>query len=194
MKLTILLSVLVAVMGYATCRNLSNKTKVESTQASDITPEEGKKTNHKAAHVFDFEHPDSAAPIQIKTAPKLVHVPLERLKPASASRKAYLSTGFWNPNMALSSSDSTVHENYARKWLKFREDQTFDILIGNQVVDTGLWNWDDHKNEIYLACKDPYINNTWSVIEKGFIMIWKGNTDVNFTGIQVRVVMSQKPR
>jgi hypothetical protein len=123
--------------------------------------------------------------------PAMVIVPIDALPPASASRRAYLSTGWWHLNMAFQPSDTLVHENYQHKWLRFREDQTFDILIKNKVVDTGRWNWDESKNEIYLSCKDPYVNNTWQVMDKGFVMIWKGNTALNVTGIQVRVIGSK---
>ncbi|MBK6994409.1 MAG: hypothetical protein IPH31_05620 [Lewinellaceae bacterium] len=71
--------------------------------------------------------------------------------------------------------------------MKFREDQTFDLLVKGKIVDTGRCNFDAAKNEILLSCKDPYINNSWGVQEKGFVMIW-GNTSINVTGIQVRVV------
>jgi hypothetical protein len=119
--------------------------------------------------------------------PLMVNVPVDEIKPPSASRKSFLTTGWWHFNMALHPGDSLIHLNYQHKWLKFREDQTFDVLIKNRVVDTGRWNFDDQNNIIYLSCKDPYINNTWSVLEKGFVMIWIGNTAVNTTGTQIRV-------
>lgn len=126
-------------------------------------------------------------------APAMVQVPVDELPPPSASRRAYLTTGWWNFNMAIQTTDSLIHLNYQSKWLKFREDQTFDVLIKGKVVDTGRWNFDDPNQIIYLSCKDPYINNTWKVIEKGFVMIWAGNTNINITGIQIRVANLRTP-
>lgn len=125
--------------------------------------------------------------------PPLVNVPVDEIKPPSASRVAFLTTGWWNFNMALHPNDSLIHLNYQHKWLKFKENQVFDVLIKGQVVDTGRWNFDDQNNIIYLSCKDPYINNTWTVMEKGFVMIWIGNTAINTTGTQIRVANLRTP-
>ncbi|MBP6812695.1 MAG: hypothetical protein KA138_14305 [Saprospiraceae bacterium] len=143
----------------------------------------------KASHVIEGERADTVqGTLQIHKAPRMVQVPVDAFPPPSASKKAYLSTGWWHLNMAYQPSDTTVHHQYQSKWLKFREDQTFDLLVKGKIVDTGRWNFDAAKNEILLSCKDPYINNSWGVQEKGFVMIWKGNTSINVTGIQVRVV------
>lgn len=144
----------------------------------------------RASRVIEGSNPDSAGTYQVKEPPRFVKVPVDALPPPTASHRAYLSTGYWHLNMAFQPSDTTVHYNYQHKWLRFREDQTFDVLINRKIVDTGRWNWDAAKNEIYLSCNDPYINNTWSVTDKGFVMIWKGNTALNVTGIQIRVVGS----
>ncbi len=190
MKLNVLLGILVVFIGYITCKNLQ-KTAPATDPASDSAatreePESG--YNWKASHVFHGENPDGAPTVQVASAPKMVAVPIDALPKATASHKAYLSSGYWHLNMAYQPSDTLVHVHYQNKWLQFRQDQTFDILIKNKVVDTGRWNWDENKNEIYLSCKDPYINNTWQVTDRGFLMIWKGNTELNVTGIQVRVV------
>lgn len=188
MKLNILLALLVAVMGWATCKNLK-KSQTETTAAPAAQPEtQADLPGWRASRVIQGSNPDSAGTYQVKEPPRMVNVPVDALPPATASHKAYLSSGYWHLNMAFQPSDTTIHHNYQSKWLKFREDQTFDVLIKGKVVDTGRWNWDAAKNEIYISCKDPYINNTWSVIDKGFVMIWKGNTELNVTGIQVRVV------
>lgn len=188
MKLNLLLALLVAVMGWATCKNLK-KSQTETDAAPAAQPEtQADLPGWRASRVVQGNNPDSAGTYQIKEPPRMVNVPVDALPPATASHKAYLSSGYWHLNMAFQPSDTTIHHNYQSKWLKFREDQTFDVLIKGKVVDTGRWNWDAAKNEIYISCKDPYINNTWSVIDKGFVMIWKGNTELNVTGIQVRVV------
>lgn len=189
MKLNILLSVLVAVVGWATCKNLKKSQPGDTAVVEQ--PSASGPSGWNASRVVKGDNPDTAGTYQVKEPPKMVNVPVGALPPATASHRAYLSTGYWHLNMAYQPSDTTVHQHYQAKWLHFREDQTFDILIKGQVVDTGKWNWDEEKNEIYLSCHDPYINNTWQVIDKGFVMIWKGNTALNVTGIQVRVVGSR---
>ena len=176
--------------GTASCQ-ASKKTQTPDTVATTLnTParqEARPASAWNAAYVLD-NNPDNAPPVQIRKAPEMVKVPLERIPVASTSRKAYLATGWWHCAMALSGTDSLIHLDYQPKWMKFREDQTFDILIKGQVVDTGRWTFDEDNMEIYLSCKDPYLNNVWKVQEKGFVMVFKGNTDINLTGIQIRVI------
>lgn len=195
MKYNILLGVLVLALGYLTCKNLQKTPPPPTTSATPAAPppqDQGSGYNWDASHVVKGDNPDAAYTRQVQEPPRMVTVPVDAIPPANTSRRAFLSTGWWHLNMAFQPSDTLVHHNYQSKWLQFRQDQTFDILIKNKVVDTGRWNWDEAKSEIYLSCKDPYINNTWFVTEKGFVMIWKGNTDLNVTGIQVRVVGSGK--
>ncbi len=189
MKLNIVLALLVAILGWATCKNLQ-KTQPRATSVVTPTDEPSGPSGWKASRVIDGSNPDSAGTYQIMAPPRHVDVPIDALPPATASHRAYLSSGYWHLNMAYQPSDTTVHVHYQQKWLKFREDQTFDILIHGKVVESGRWNWDEAKNEIYLSCADPYINNTWAATEKGFVMIWKGNTALNVTGIQIRVIGS----
>ena len=192
MKLNIILAILVTVLGWVTCKNLQ-KTQDDTPATNETTESTGGPPGWNASRVIKGDNPDGAGAYQVKEPPKMVNVPIDKLPEPTASHKAYLSTGYWHLNMAFQPSDTTVHKNYQHKWLQFREDQTFDILIDGEPVDTGRWNWDDAKNEIYLSCKDPYINNTWAVIDNGFVMIWKGNTALNVTGIQVRVIGSRTP-
>ena len=190
MKLNLLLATLVLVVGYATCRNFQNKSAVDTPAEPTVeTPGNYVHPRHeRAAHVSDFAQPDSARPVQVTTPPKMVRVPLERLPAPTTSRRAYLATGWWHINMALQPTDSTVYRHYKDRYFKFKEDQTFEVYFQKQLVDQGQWNWDETKNEIYIACSNPYFNNSWRVNEKGFVMVWLGNTDVNVTGTQVRVV------
>jgi hypothetical protein len=195
MKINILLGILVIAAGYLTCKNLQKTTATPNAEPAPavnaVSANQSKASQWHASYYVEGENPDTAYTMQHGQPPAMVIVPIDALPPASASRRAYLSTGWWHLNMAFQPSDTLVHENYQHKWLRFREDQTFDILIKNKVVDTGRWNWDESKNEIYLSCKDPYVNNTWQVMDKGFVMIWKGNTALNVTGIQVRVIGSK---
>jgi len=190
MKLNLILAVLVVTLAYVTCRNLRKETPIVETPIEEGATSYG---GYPSSHGIYSSNPDSAPPIQNATPPRRVHVPIENLPPASASRKAYLNTGWWHLTMAYQPNDSTIHHQYQPKWIKFHEDQTFDVLIGGKVVERGKWGWDDPKNEIYLSCQDPYINNTWSIQDKGFVMIWKGNTAINLTGTQVRVVSNKTP-
>jgi hypothetical protein len=184
MKFNLILSAIIALFGYATCKNLkkTENTKSATPQTQDVSESYGWKASRVAG-----SNADSAGTFQVKAPPRMVKVPIGLLPPASASRKAYLSGGWWNFVMAYQPSDTTVHHNYQPKWMKFREDQTFDILIKGRVVDSGKWAWDETNSEIYLSCNDPYINNTWGIKTSGFTMIWKGNTSINVTGIQARI-------
>lgn len=193
---TILLAILVIAVGVMTCKNFQKKQTTVSAVQPQPAPVQEKTYPWKASHVIEGSRPDSAlGAYQVKAPPRMVQVPVDALPAPSASKKAYLSTGWWHLNMAFQPSDTTIHHHYQQKWLKFREDQTFDILIKGKVVDTGRWNFDQNRNEILLSCNDPYINNSWVVKESGFVMIWKGNTDINVTGIQIRVVgQKQEPK
>ncbi len=95
--------------------------------------------------------------------------------------------------MAFQASDTTVHTHYMGKSLKFREDQTFDIIQDGKVLETGHWAFDDPNKVMYISCRDTYFNNTWKIHENGFRMVWLGNTDINFTGIQVRFDGTKTP-
>lgn len=193
MKINIVLGVILLFAGYGTCKNFMKKSETDPTATVQKTqePERTGPYGWKASHIVDDYQPDTAATRQIKAPPRLVNVPIDALPPASASRRAYLSEGWWHMNMAFQPSDTSVHHNYQSKWLRFRADQTFDIVIGGKVADSGRWNWDENKNELYLSCRDPYINNTWNTHASGSVMILKGNTAINVTGIQVRVVQSK---
>jgi hypothetical protein len=203
MKINIVLALIAVGLGYATCKNFSKQeTPAAAANESGLTPisdlskpqingfKQEQASDRHAAHILG-SNPDTAPPVQVRRVPDRVNVNIEAVGKASASRKAYLGTGWWHCNMAMSAVDSTIHVNYKPKFMKFREDQTFDVLIKGKVVDTGRWAYDDAKNQIHLSCKDNYLNNSWQVQDKGFVMIWKGNTDLNSTGIQVRVICSK---
>ena len=194
MKINIVLGLVAIVLVYVTCKTFTKKPAEEQAAAETlVVPQQSttrSATEWRAAHVLG-SNPDTAASVQIHEPPVMVNVPIGSIPPPSTSRRAYLATGWWHCTMAFSGSDSLVHLNYQQKWLQFRQDQTFDILIKGKVVDTGKWAFEDEKNLIYLSCKDPYINNSWQVQDKGFVMVLKGNTDINFTGIQLRIACNK---
>lgn len=194
MKINIVLALIAVLLGYATCKTFKNEPVATVEQAPLVTPPqkaEAPASNWRAAHVLS-SNPDEAPPVQIRKAPEHVNVPIASVPPPNSSRRAFLATGYWHCAMALSGTDSLIHLEYQPKWMRFREDQTFDVIVKGQVVDnTGRWAFDEEKHEIYLSCKDPYLNNVWNVQEKGFVMVLKGNTSLNFTGIQIRVIGSK---
>lgn len=195
MKINVLLALVAIALGYATCKTVK-KQETAAEEPKLIVPDQhagdqDAALNYKVAHVLGF-NADTAPPVQIHRAPARVNVPIASVSPPSTSRKAYLATGWWHCSDAMCGTDSLVHVNYKGKWMKFRENQTFDLIIKGKIVDTGNWAFDEAKNQIYISCKDTYLNNSWQLQDKGFVMIWKGNTDINVTGIQIRVVCSKK--
>ena len=195
MKINIVLALIAIVLGYATCKTFKKTEPAADPATTQVIPEEhagdqDAANNFKAAHVLSY-NADTAPPVQIHRAPARVNVPIATLPKPTASRKAYLSTGWWHCNDAMVGTDSLLARNYKSKFMKFREDQTFDLMIKGKVVETGQWAFDEAKNQIYISCKDTYLNNSWQLQDKGFVMIWKGNTDINVTGIQIRVICSK---
>lgn len=183
MKVNILIGIVLLAVIYLTCKNFQKSQTAEAPVAATPTPPP---SNGRYLKIFG-EDTDSTDQIQFSEPPPYVDVPWGKVTPPSTSRRAFMITGWWNPVTGISPTDSTIYRNYKPKWLKFREDQTFDILVQNKVVDTGHWAFDETKFILYLACNDPYFNNTWSIKERGFRMILIGNTDLNITGIQIRL-------
>lgn len=193
MKFNLILVSLVVLVSYLTCKNM-HKTEAPAAQPETASNDYGNSGyNWKASHVINGNNPDTAMTYQVAKAPARVNVPWDKIKPPSTSRRAFLATGWWNTKMAFQASDTTAHIHYMGKSLKFREDQTFDILKGEKVLETGHWAFDEDNKVMYISCNDTYFNNTWKIHENGFRMVWLGNTDLNFTGIQVRFDGSKTP-
>jgi hypothetical protein len=114
-------------------------------------------------------------------------IPIASITPPSASRKSYLSTGYWHVKHAASITDTTAYRSINPKVLRFRENQTFDIYLDNKVLMSGDWAFDEEKAELYLSCNDKWFNNSWKVIENGFTMVLVGNTGLNKSGMQIRM-------
>lgn len=187
MKLNIILAILVILISYLTCKNLQKTTETVPDTADSVKMYTNSGYNWKASHVIEGSNPDSAGTYQVFAPPARVNVPWDKVTPPSTSRRAFLATNWWELRMAYQASDTTVHKHYQGKFLKFREDQTFDILQGNKVVESGHWAYDDPNKIMYISCNNTYFNNTWKVQENGFRMVWIGNTDLNVTGIQMRM-------
>jgi hypothetical protein len=184
MRVNLFLTALVVLASYATCKNLQKSTPL-APQPVDETPNYSNSGyNWKASRVIEGENADGYKP----QAPARVLVPWDKISPPSTSRKSFMATGWWNIRMAYQPTDTTVHTHYVGKSLKFREDQTFDILQQDgKVQETGHWAYDDPNKILYIACKNTYFNNSWKLQENGFRMVWIGNTDINVTGIQIRM-------
>lgn len=184
MKVNVLIGIAILAVIYLTCKNFKKATPTEEplAAAAPVTPA-------PSGNILKVlgERPDSAGILQFSEPPPHVDVPWDKVTKPSTSRRAFMITGWWNPVTAFQPTDTTVYKYFKPKWLKFRDDQTFDILINNKVADTGNWAFDETKFILYLSCADPYFNNTWAVKERGFRMVLIGNTALNVTGIQVRL-------
>lgn len=183
MKVNILIGLALLAVIYLTCKNFQKVTPAEpAVSAAPAAPA----PTGRILKVFG-EGTDSTNSIQFSEPPPHVDVHWEKVAKPSTSRRAFMITGWWNPVTAFQPTDTSVHRYFKPKWLKFREDQTFDILVKNKVTDTGHWAFDETNFILYLSCTDPYFNNTWAVKERGFRMVLVGNTRENITGIQVRL-------
>jgi hypothetical protein len=195
MRLNFLLAIVALALGYATCKNFqkakSTPNQVE-TEVQPAAPAEPPASSWGiSGNRFHTKTPapaDNNIIAQYSSVPERVEVPRDKLPPASTSRKAFFSDGWWHFNNAQQPTDTTVYKQYTSKWLKFYKEQQFDIISKGKVVDTGWWNFDEANKELYLSCQDPYVNNTWKMLEKYPTIVLLGNTALNVTGIQIRVV------
>jgi hypothetical protein len=119
------------------------------------------------------------ATAQAVTPISLAHVPK-----ASASKTAYLGTGLWH----CVSASRPGEDKYTllATDLRFATDGTVAIMQGDTQLGTGTWAFDDAQNMIYISSSIAQLNSSWKVLDKGFRMIWLGNTDINTTGVQIR--------
>ena len=193
MKFNLILGVLLVMISYLTCKNFQKTPDAAQVQTAETEEYSTKGYNGRASHVIEGSNPDSASTYQMKKAPAHVNVPWDKIEPPSTSRKAFMSTGWWVSRYAFQPSDTTVHLNYMTKTLKFREDQTFDIFEKDKLQESCNWAFDDNKKVLFLSCKNTYFNNSWKVQENGFRMVLLGNTDLNVTGIQIRLDGSRTP-
>src|SRR5262245_45602120 len=112
MKLNVLLVILVIALGYLACKNLQKTAPRPPPPTTETTPpveDPDSGYNWKAARVVHGDNPDGAYAQQSHEAPRMVTVPIDALPPASASRRAYLTTGWWHLEMAFAPTDSIVH-------------------------------------------------------------------------------------
>lgn len=172
------------------CKQANSTISSDQKTAETAQTGENPLSNWKVNHVYG-SNPDSARTRQVQEAPPYFEVPVNKVKPCSESRRAYMNTGWWHCSAAFQGADTLIRKQYEGKWIKFNTDLTFDILIKGVKTGSGKWAYDEEKNEIFISCKDTYLNNSWAVMEKGFVMIWKGNTELNTMGTQVRVICSK---
>jgi len=188
MKVNILIGIVLLAVVYMTCKNFKKTEATEAPVAAVATPAP---SNGKVLKIMG-EGADSTNRIQFSEPPPHVDVPWDKMPRPSTSRRAFMSSGYWNPVTAIQPTDTTIYKQFRPKWLKFKDDQTFDIIIKNKVMETGHWAFDEENFVLYLSCTDPYFNNSWNIKERGFRMILIGNTAINLTGIQVRLDMQNQ--
>lgn len=187
MKINLILGIAVIVLGYVTCKNIQKTQDQTPPPAASKPVSEESGLAWKTSKVVHGDNPNSAYSHQSTEIPRHVDVPWDKITKATTSRRAFMSTGWWTAKMAYQPTDTTVHVNYLNKWFLFAEDQSFKIYIDGKEVDNGHWAFDDDKKIMYISCNDTYFNNSWALQERGFRMIWRGNTDLNITGIQIRM-------
>ncbi len=196
MRLNLILAIIAIALAYATCKNLQkSRSETPATVAAPVTPPPAEITapgGLNVAHVIQGDGSGDLSAIR-RQPPKLVEVKMDHLPRATTSRRVYMSEGWWHTDQAEQPTDSMLRYKYQTKWLKFREDQTFDVIEHGKITTTGQWNFDETNKELYMSCQDPYINNSWVIKEKGIVMIWYGNTKINVTGFQVRAVHTKTP-
>lgn len=159
----------------------------KATAPTSVSSETRPKTGADGNLTFDENRPDTVQGTRQVAAPPTQHkIDVHSIPKANTSRRGYMGAGQWYAVMAYQASDTTVHKQYLGRFLKFKDDLTFDILQNGQVAGGGEWNFDDEKMLVYLSSPNPYFNNTWKVMEKGFTMVWIGQTAENRTGMQIR--------
>ena len=119
-------------------------------------------------------------------AEQVVPISLANIPKASASKAAYLSTARWHCIAAMRPGDDKFRDAFLLTDLRFSEDGSVRIFNEEAQIASGRWAFDDVNSLIYISSNQPQLNSSWKVIEKGFRMIWMGNTELNKTGVQMR--------
>lgn len=119
-------------------------------------------------------------------------VPTVQKKALSASKMAFLTEQNWLVTLASGSTPGVFENHYKNRWLVFKNDQTFQVFNGAQPTNKGRWAYDEAKDIIFLNTDYAHFNNSWKcqVFKKNMLLL--GNTDLNATGIQIRLFMTDK--
>ena len=119
-------------------------------------------------------------------------VPTVQKKPLSASKTAFFTEQNWLVTLASGSEPKLFEKAYENRWLIFKNDQTFQIFNDAAPTNKGRWAYDEANDILFLSTDYPYFNNSWKcqVFKKNMLLL--GNTDINATGIQIRLFMTNK--
>ncbi len=179
-----------------TIRDAQEKGLLDANGQPKIDPNLTKTTDASGKEVYYRKQAaPSAAPSATEVQSKLVRVPVSSLAPPSASRVEFFTKQNFYFAMAARSSEPGIFEKqYKDKWLVFKADQNFEIYQKSNLVGTGRWTFRESDSNLFLSCDDPYINNSWKFQNMPAAALLLGNTDLNKTGIQARLFMSdEKP-
>jgi hypothetical protein len=133
------------------------------------------RTDNKQTNVSQSQQAESVQPIDLSQVPK-----------ASASKTAYLNTGIWHCLAATKPGADDYQKNFRVTDLQFNTDGTVQISQNNQILASGRWAFEDSQNIIYVSSTLAELNSSWKVLDKGFRMVWLGNTNLNNSGVQMR--------
>lgn len=120
------------------------------------------------------------------TAASVAPIDLSHVPKASASKTAYLNTGKWHCFGATQPGVADFQEGFRPTDLLFNTDGTVLIQQNETTLGNGRWAFDDAQNLIYISSSLPELNSSWKVLDKGFRMVWLGNTEINKSGAQIR--------
>jgi hypothetical protein len=123
-----------------------------------------------------------------------IAVPTAQKKALSASKMAFMTEQNFLVTLAAGSKPSDFTNFYENRWLIFNKDMTFSILKNDQAESTGKWAYDEAGDELFLRTDNKFFNNSWKCqnFKKNLLLL--GNTELNHTGIQIRLYMTtEKP-
>jgi len=119
-----------------------------------------------------------ATPTTTKNPDGTVHV--------KSSYGAFL-VGTWFYGYAFGSENKT--EDYKGRWIQFKRDDTFISGIYDQQTNQGTFTY-DHENKQMITInyeKEEPIFNQWKIQRGQYACVWKGNTPLNNSGIQIKM-------
>ncbi len=147
-------------------------------------------TNQTPATAPAKPNPVMPKPTGVGEPTTSLKVPTAQKKPLSASKMAFLTEQNWL--VTLASDPKLFEKAYVNRWLIFQKDQTFQIFNDAKATHSGRWAFDEANETLFMNTDNPYFNNSWKcqVFKKNMLLL--GNTELNATGIQVRLYMTDK--
>ncbi|HHS95548.1 MAG TPA: hypothetical protein ENJ45_03080 [Phaeodactylibacter sp.] len=103
------------------------------------------------------------------------------------SSKAAVVLGMWHYAIPIAVNPKDA-EKYKGRWIQFNRDDTFTSGIYLDQTNSGTWSFDDALNVVKMKFdKDEDIETEWAIQGSGEVIIWKGNTEHNKTGMQIKM-------